>query len=249
MPRAVLIAAITMDHSSVVISLYDRLTSPRIQSTLKLNEVIIHVTCSSDHALIASKSKCYVIGKGSYGQLGLGPEKLEALSFEPLPNIPIDEYPISIAVSAYHSCVVTAPYGHLYTFGNGAYYRLGNGSTEISQYYPTKVEELVGVGELNEQCIPGGICMVACGTWHTIAVAKGSNDIYGWGWNKFGQIGTDEDVLTLADHEERMITVPTRIPLFDELEDSSSCPIQINDVKCGPRFSAFVLNDTRLFIL
>jgi hypothetical protein len=248
-PQCILIAVNAIDKSSGIISLHDRLASPGIQSTLKLNEVITHVTCSSDHTLIASKTKCYVVGKGSYGQLGLGPETLETFSFVPLPNIPLNEYPISIAVSAYHSCVVTAPYGHLYTFGNGAYYRLGNGSTESNLYYPMKVESLVGVGHLNEQFIPGGICMVACSTWHTIAIAKGSNDIYGWGWNKFGQIGTDADTLTIADHKEKMITVPTRIPLFDEIEDSSSSPIQINDVKCGPRFSAFVLNDTRLFVV
>lgn len=249
MHHTMVISVIGEDGSGSVISLCDFQVSPKSQTSLNLKEVVTEVVCSSGHALIASKTRCFVVGRGSYGQLGLGRDILEISTFQPLSTIPSNEYPISIAVSEYHSCVVTSPYGYVYTFGNGAYYRLGNGSTENNLFYPTLVESLVGVGELNESFIPGGICKVSCSTWHTIVVAKCSNDVYGWGWNRFGQIGTDAGVNLIADHEERMITTPTRIPLFDELEYITSTSIKINDVKCGPRFTAFVLNSNRLFLV
>jgi hypothetical protein len=38
-----------------------------------------------------------------------------------------------------------------------------------------------------------GIALVACGIWHTVAVAADTNDVYSWGWNKYGQCGTGAD--------------------------------------------------------
>ena len=34
-----------------------------------------------------------------------------------------------------------------------------------------------------------GISLVACGVWHTVAVASDTYDVYSWGWNKYGQCG------------------------------------------------------------
>jgi len=34
-----------------------------------------------------------------------------------------------------------------------------------------------------------GASIVSCGQWHTIVVASTTNEVYGWGWNKYGQLG------------------------------------------------------------
>lgn len=34
----------------------------------------------------------------------------------------------------------------------------------------------------------GGMAAVACGAWHSLALSR-SGDAYGWGWNRWGQLG------------------------------------------------------------
>ena len=44
-----------------------------------------------------------------------------------------------------------------------------------------------------------GVSLVACGVWHTVAVASDTHDVFCWGWNKYGQCGvsvTADPVLT-----------------------------------------------------
>lgn len=37
---------------------------------------------------------------------------------------------------------------------------------------------------------------VACGAWHSVALST-TGDLYGWGWNRFGQLGTDTTLVPL----------------------------------------------------
>ena len=51
-----------------------------------------------------------------------------------------------------------------------------------------------------------GASIVSCGQWHTIVVASTTNEVYGWGWNKYGQLGpniNNDDDNDGDDHRNR----------------------------------------------
>jgi len=68
---------------------------------------------------------------------------------------------------------------YTYSFGSGCYFRLGQGDAEFRSS-PTLVEGLQGCGSVQA---------IAAGTWHGVVVMAGSNEVFAWGWNKWGQIG------------------------------------------------------------
>ena len=87
---------------------------------------------------------------------------------------------------------------------------------------PTLVSSLEGVGILNDDGTSGGIAMVTCSTWHMVAVAVGSNDVFAWGWNKFGQVKARESfqphAISSDNHAESaatqgVIAIPPELPL------------------------------------
>eukprot|EP00522_Entomoneis_paludosa_P013206 CAMPEP_0172454542 /NCGR_PEP_ID=MMETSP1065-20121228/11495_1 /TAXON_ID=265537 /ORGANISM="Amphiprora paludosa, Strain CCMP125" /LENGTH=618 /DNA_ID=CAMNT_0013206885 /DNA_START=42 /DNA_END=1898 /DNA_ORIENTATION=+ len=67
--------------------------------------------------------------------------------------------------------------GHLFTWGQGAYGKLGHG-TEDCYLIPRRVMEL--------ESVP--LQQVACGTCHTVALST-SGKVYTWGWNSSGRTG------------------------------------------------------------
>lgn len=229
---------------------YTKRLRPEVM-TFQFPKIVQHIACGERHTLITTTNECYSIGMGEYGELGLGlevtttfvPMKIEFNHFlhhKSNKNLEIT----SIAAGPYHSCVVVNPLGILYTFGNGAYYRLGHGSDE-NVYSPKVVEDLLGVGELLPNGQSLGIAMVACSTWHTIAVAVGTNDVFGWGWNKFGQIGPHptptadnmsdwQDPLTIAQHAATIISTPERLS-FLEVESFVGEEGDIQSIACGNR--------------
>lgn len=88
------------------------------------------------------EQRVWAWGAGQYGQLGLG-------GLEPRlsPSVIIDltgQGVMSVACGANHTGAVTAS-GEVYTWGNGANSRLGNGATE-EQDVPKKVEALLSHG-------------------------------------------------------------------------------------------------------
>lgn len=184
---------------------YPHLIIPR---HISLPLAVTAVACSDSHALIATKSSVYALGHGSYGQLGLGESVLSTDQLQELTLQP-GESPRSIAVSNYHSCLVTAPYGHLYTFGCGAFYRLGHGEDDTNYFHPHRVESLLSVGAWQPDGSSTGIAQVCCGLWHTVVLTTGMRDVYVWGWNNFGQCGdestaADGDTSTNSGHSSRL---------------------------------------------
>jgi alpha-tubulin suppressor-like RCC1 family protein len=201
-------------------------------SSLPIKLDVKSITCGNNRCLILASGGVYSVGVGNHGELGLGERIVRTEEFIRISSLPSNEVAFNIAVGPNHSCILTKPYGFLYTFGCGAYYRLGHGDDE-NCYIPRRVELLTAVGSLNEKCLPTGVKMVACGTWHTIAVANGSNDVYGWGLNKFGQVGIDAGIGNIIEEPERLSILEN---LFDE-----ACQ-EIVKVCCGSRFSCFLLS-------
>ena len=51
------------------------------------------------------------------------------------------------------------------------------------------MQDLQGIGQYQVDGTCDGASIVSCGQWHTIVVAGSTNEVYGWGWNKYGQLG------------------------------------------------------------
>ena len=117
---------------------------------------------------------------GSCGELGVG--KVITFAHDPI-RISLPDgssHVASIAAGFQISALIAAPRSLLYTFGSGAYYRLGHGNTDDC-LIPTLVAALEYAGQtcpISGECT--GISHVACGTWHMAAVGKFTTDIYSW---------------------------------------------------------------------
>jgi hypothetical protein len=249
-----------LGHGFVIVDVENQLfyhsrINQRVARSLSLHSPVKFVACGSTHAIIQTDFDFFSLGEGQHGELGLGKDCLQTGQLMKIVLLD-NESPLNVAVSINHSVIVTKPSGHVYSFGCGAYYRLGHGNSDENCFSPVRIEKLAEVGSFNPFTLQfSGIKMVACGEWHTLALAEGTNDIYGWGWNKFGQIGTTAS--TMAEHQERMIDEPERISVLDEdylLGDdfdpeSADNVNEVVSLHCGSTFSCLKTLSNRIIVM
>jgi Regulator of chromosome condensation (RCC1) repeat len=111
---------------------------------ISIGRAISQIAAGESHCLvIADGNVLYSFGTGSCGELGIEstPSYANTLQLVRLPNNDGVKY---IAAGSYYSAAISVT-GILYTFGCGAYYRLGHGTDENCNV-PRKVEALEGVG-------------------------------------------------------------------------------------------------------
>jgi alpha-tubulin suppressor-like RCC1 family protein len=213
-------------------------TKTRIMSS---NISFTKIVCGEDHALLIGKdlagvnqaSKLYTFGCGDRGQLGIeGVHPWVNDLFEVI----LPEQPTDVCAGVKFSGVVTHPSGTFHTFGwdsfnwpiaasSSSTSSASKGGQELYHTTPIIVEELLGVGRLHSDGTISGIQRCACGPWHVVVLTEDSYDLYGWGWNKFGQLGSQSFEL---------ITRPTRLDAFDDLLDDDASS-RIMDILCGSR--------------
>ena len=113
-------------------------------SLISFKRHILQIAAGESHCLvIADGNVLFSFGTGSCGELGIEstPSYANTLQLVKLPNNDGVKY---IAAGSYYSAAISVT-GILYTFGCGAYYRLGHGTDENCNL-PRKVEALEGVG-------------------------------------------------------------------------------------------------------
>ena len=226
------------------------------------------LACGSNYCLILGAYRCFAYGSNEYGQLGIGTQSVFETELREVVLPDSREGVLDIATGSNHSAIVSAQYGHVYTFGNGAYFKLGHG-TDDHCLAPTRVVELEEVGEFRMDGHTAGIALIACGAWHTVVVTKGTKDVYGWGWNNFGNIGrnplqsakpcTDgsRKSESLPPHVSEIIAHPRRIEDLDDaylLGDGDTALLgegygTVCAVSCGSRHTALRTVDGRVIIL
>jgi alpha-tubulin suppressor-like RCC1 family protein len=118
------------------------------------------------------------------------------------------------------------------------------------------VEALDGVGEFRPDGTTPGVKAIACGLWHTVVVAHGTNDVYGWGWNKFGNLGRNpKDARGSAKHTEEVIAQPRRIEELDdahllgEFGGEGAASDDVCQVTCGARHTALRTAGGRVIVM
>ncbi|XP_071723330.1 ultraviolet-B receptor UVR8-like [Rutidosis leptorrhynchoides] len=138
------------------------------------------VAAGAEHtAAVTEDGELYGWGWGRYGNLGLGdrndrlvPEKVFGNNVEKM---------VMVACGWRHTISVSNS-GSLYTYGWSKYGQLGHGDFE-DHLVPHKLETLEGCH----------ISEISGGWRHTMALTS-DGKLYGWGWNKFGQVGVGDNV-------------------------------------------------------
>lgn len=201
---------------------------------ITIQESVYLVASSHHHTLFCTSTRVLSWGIGNHGELGLGRDRLRADE----PSVISTLAAKSVAVGEYHSCYALQD-GSFYTFGCGAFHRLGLGDDE-SRYTPTLVEDLLTVGDLRADGTMSGVESVSCGFWHTFVVSSGVRDVYSWGWNKFGQVSDSASELG------KVIPTPQRISGLDSLLSDEDDVVQ---AACGHRFTLLRTVSGNLLIL
>uniref|UniRef100_J3LY24 RCC1-like domain-containing protein n=1 Tax=Oryza brachyantha TaxID=4533 RepID=J3LY24_ORYBR len=140
------------------------------------------IAAGAEHtAAVTEDGDLYGWGWGRYGNLGLGdrndrlvPEKVSSVEGEKM---------VLVACGWRHTITVSSS-GSLYTYGWSKYGQLGHGDFE-DHLVPHELEALKD----------SSISQISGGWRHTMALTS-DGKLYGWGWNKFGQVGVGDT----ADH-------------------------------------------------
>ncbi len=181
------------------------------------------VACGASHTFVLTvKSKLFMAGAGTEGQLGAGPKIKTVQRFGPLRELK-DTSVAQVSCGLAHTVIRTSA-GQVFSWGTGEYGALGLGESVTSSNVPVLVPN---VGTDHQSMIE----RFTCGPDHTVFVTV-AGVVKACGAGKFGQLGTGVAV-------EKQFTAK-HATLFGG--------IQIMDVGCGKNFTAFLSSTGTLFI-
>ncbi|XP_073978964.1 HECT and RLD domain containing E3 ubiquitin ligase 4 isoform X2 [Rhodnius prolixus] len=172
-----------------------------------------YAACGENHSMALNEwGQVFTWGSDKYGQLGLDsdgevrtPKIVKALATH---NV------IQIA-SGYRHCLALTNKGDLFAWGSNEHGQLGLGLKVKSVPQPSLVTSLNGLP----------ISLIACGAYHSFVISK-SGAVYGWGKNRFGQLGLNSEV----DH-----IYPCQLKTLRS--------IKVKYIVCGEDFSVFLSQD------
>ncbi|OPJ84714.1 probable E3 ubiquitin-protein ligase HERC4 isoform X1 [Patagioenas fasciata] len=142
---------------------------------------IVAVSCGEAHTLaLNDKGQVYAWGLASDGQLGLpGTEECIRVprNIKSLSDIQI----VQVACGYYHSLALSKG-SEVFSWGQNKYGQLGLGYEFKKQNSPHVIKSLLGIP----------FAQIAAGGAHSFVLTL-SGAIFGWGRNKFGQLGLNDD--------------------------------------------------------
>ncbi|RMB93229.1 hypothetical protein DUI87_30351 [Hirundo rustica rustica] len=142
---------------------------------------IVAVSCGEAHTLaLNDKGQVYAWGLATDGQLGLpGTEECVRVprNIKSLSEIQI----VQVACGYYHSLALSKG-SEVFSWGQNKYGQLGLGYEYKKQTSPQMIKSLLGIP----------FAQIAAGGAHSFVLTL-SGAIFGWGRNKFGQLGLNDD--------------------------------------------------------
>jgi alpha-tubulin suppressor-like RCC1 family protein len=152
---------------------------------------IRQVSCGTEHTgLVTCDGDLFMCGSGRFGQLGLGDERNQATPTRVARAVFDDEAVLMVACGEQHTVVATEG-GGVYTFGDGAYGRLGHGDYE-KKLTPRRVSAVAFRPKGSAEGPGERIVMVAAGDSHTVALSEAGH-VFTWGWGDLGQLGHNDE--------------------------------------------------------
>ncbi|OQR90075.1 HECT E3 ubiquitin ligase [Achlya hypogyna] len=170
--------------------------SPAIVDALT-NVPLASLACGQYHSTVATTSGVILaFGKNDYGQLGV--EGLENQLVPAVVKSGLERFVCTEVRCGYYHTIALCTGGHVYGFGRNDYGQLGLGDAGANAQQRIAMPQLIADLEGKE------IVRIACGCYHTVAVAE-NGMLYVFGRNNHGQLGT-------GDATERL--VPTAVDAF-----------------------------------
>ncbi|XP_047338143.1 ultraviolet-B receptor UVR8-like [Impatiens glandulifera] len=174
------------------------------------------VAAGAEHtAAVTEEGELYGWGWGRYGNLGLG-DRTDRLIPEKVANV--NEEKMVIVACGWRHTISVSSSGALYTYGWSKYGQLGHGDFQ-DHLVPHRLEALQG----------HFISAISGGWRHTMALTS-DGELYGWGWNKFGQVG-------VGDNDDHCSPVQVKFPQEQKV-------VQIS---CGWRHTLAVTERNNVF--
>lgn len=165
--------------------------TPPLLMRLTIEVRILFVAAGARHSLmVADSGKVFSFGDNSCGQLGtdMVDEKKKALKYADTPVVvggPLFDVPVvRIAVGDDHNLAVTEE-SKVYAWGANANGQLGIGRLD-DQHRPVMIEELKRFGVKD-------VSSLACGARHSLVVTNQGTNLWAFGSNVQGQLGTGQN--------------------------------------------------------
>ncbi|XP_054161076.1 E3 ISG15--protein ligase Herc6-like, partial [Oppia nitens] len=145
---------------------------------------------------VTTDDRVYGLGANYYGSLGLGhnqwvsePQEIRELRHKKCLNF----------INGRHFMTFLSNDNCLYSCGLNVWGELGNGCRDFETNKPMIVE----INAKNDLILD-----VSCGSYHTLIVTQNNynnnNEVYGWGKNKFGQIGSRDTTCDAINTPEKI---------------------------------------------
>lgn len=175
---------------------------------------ILAAACGESHSLALDQwGQVFSWGSDAHGQLGLNSGEQFIIKPKVVKTLATSTV-IQIACGYKHSLALTNK-GELYSWGSNDNGQLGLGLKMRIIPFPALVASLTGLP----------VSLIACGGSHSFILSK-SGAVYGWGKNRFGQLGLNSEV----DH-----IYPCQLKTLRS--------IKVKFIDCGEDFSVFLTQD------
>lgn len=152
------------------------------------NDKIVSISAGQEHVLLlAEDGRVQSYGRGSRGQLGHGTlENVEdmAQTIEALEGVPFK----AISAGGWHSLALSEA-GDVYTWGWNSEGQLGLSKDKVQVKATPKLCEISEDDRFE---------LISCGSRHSMVVSE-NGILFGFGWNKYGQLGLDPKTIVCQD--------------------------------------------------
>lgn len=160
-----------------------------------------HVVVGYNYTIaLTNDGELYAWGSNEYGQLGQG----NTIDLLVPTQIGTDSGWVAVDTQYYH-CVALDSNRQIWTWGKNNYGALGSGGNG-DQWLPVQLVDGPQTYSWNE---------ISAGVDHTLAI-KDDGTLWGWGNNKYGQLGLDESIETQSPDFTVLELQPTEIIIDDE---------------------------------